>query len=132
LYLLARGLGAFDSLSLYLFKDFRQLIYAYGIIGFAGGIGGARLRGGGYMGGPAWQALISDIVPSKDRAKVMGLMGTVSGIIGLPGPILGGWLYNRNPDILLLAGSVFEALSIPIILFFVSEPKKSVHELSPD
>ncbi len=83
-------------------------------------------------GGPAWQALISDIVPSKDRAKVMGLMGTVSGIIGLPGPILGGWLYNRNPDILLLAGSVFEALSIPIILFFVREPKKSVHKISPD
>jgi MFS family permease len=130
--LLARGLGPFDSLSLYLFKNFRQLVYAYGVIGFAGGIGGGRLRGGGYMGGPAWQALISDIVPSKDRAKVMGLMGTISGIIGLPGPILGGWLYDRDPDLLLLAGSIFEALSIPIILFFVKEPEKSVRELFSD
>ena len=76
------------------------------VIGFAGGLGGGRLRGGGYMGGPAWQALIADLVPSRDRAKVMGLMGTVSGIVGLPGPYLGGYLYERKPDFLLLAGSI--------------------------
>lgn len=122
--LLARGLGPFDSLSLYLFKDYNELLVAYGVIGFAGGLGGGRLRGGGYMGGPAWQALISDIVPSKDRAKVMGLMGTLSGIIGLPFPAIGGWLYEKNPDLLLLGGSIIEALSIPLIIFFIKEPKK--------
>ena len=78
------------------------------------------------MGGPAWQALIADLVPSKDRAKVMGLMGTVTGIIGLPGSYLGGYLYERNPDMLLLSGSILEALSIPIILLFFREPKKPV------
>lgn len=126
--LLARGLGPFDSLSLYLFHDFSKLLYAYGIIGFAGGLGGGRLRGGGYMGGPAWQALIADLVPSKDRGKVMGLMGTVTGIIGLPGSYLGGYMYDRNPDQLLLVGSILEALSIPIILLFFREPKKTVIE----
>jgi MFS family permease len=110
---LARGLGPFDSLSLYLFHDYNQLLVAYGVIGFAAGLGGGRLRSGGYMGGPAWQALIADLVPSKDRAKVMGLMGTASGIIGLPAPYLGGWLYDRNPSLLLLSGSLLEALSIP-------------------
>jgi len=124
--LLARGLGPFDSLSLYLFHDFQKLLYAYGVIGFAGGLGGGRLRGGGYMGGPAWQALIADLVPSRDRAKVMGLMGTVSGIIGLPGPYIGGYMYERNPDSLLLVGSILEALSIPIILLFFREPKKEI------
>jgi len=122
--LLARGLGPFDSLSLYLFKNYNQLLMAYGVIGFAGGLGGGRLRGGGYMGGPAWQALISDIVPSKDRAKVMGLMGTISGVIGLPFPTLGGWLYERNPDLLLLGGSILEMLSIPIILLYIRDPPK--------
>ena len=124
--LLARGLGPFDSLSLYLFKDYNQLLMAYGVIGFAGGLGGGRLRGGGYMGGPAWQALISDIVPSKDRAKVMGFMGTISGVLGLPFPAFGGWLYDRNPDLLLLGGSVLEMLSIPIILFFIRDPPRTV------
>lgn len=124
--LLARGLGPFDSLSLYLFKDYNQLLWAYGVIGFAGGLGGGRLRGGGYMGGPAWQALVADIVPSRDRAKVMGFMGTVSGVLGLPFPALGGWLYDRNPDLLLLGGSIIEMLSIPIILFFIRDPPKTV------
>ena len=123
--LLARGLGPFDSLSLYLFHDYEKLLYAYGVIGFAGGLGGGRLRGGGYMGGPAWQALIADLVPSRDRAKVMGLMGTVSGIIGLPGPYIGGYMYERNPDMLLLIGSILEALSVPLILLFFREPKKN-------
>jgi len=54
--LLARGLGPFDSLSLYLFKDIGQLLGAYTIIGVAQELGGGRIRTGGYMGGPAWQA----------------------------------------------------------------------------
>lgn len=130
LILLARGLGPFDSLSLYLFKDYNQLLMAYGVIGVAGGLGGGRLRGGGYMGGPAWQALIADIVPSKDRAKIMGLMGTISGVVGLPGSLIGGYLYDRDPSKLLLVGSILEALSIPIILLFVREPKASVVDAS--
>lgn len=126
--LLARGLGPFDSLSLYLFHDFDKLLVAYGVIGVAGGLGGGRLRGGGYMGGPAWQALIADLVPSRDRAKVMGFMGTLSGIIGLPGSLIGGYLYENNPNNLLLFGSILEALSIPLILLFIREPKQMVEE----
>ncbi len=130
LILLARGLGPFDSLSLYLFKDYSQLLVAYGVIGIAGGLGGGRLRGGGYMGGPAWQALIADIVPSKDRAKIMGLMGTISGVVGLPGSLIGGYLYDHDPNMLLLVGSLLEALSIPIILLFVREPKPHSEDAS--
>lgn len=121
--LLARGLGPFDSLSLLLIKDFNQLLAAYSVIGVAGGLGGGRIRGGGYMGGPAWQALITDIVPQKDRGKVLGLMGTITGIASLPGPALGGYLYESNPNTLLALGAGLEALVIPIILLFVKEPK---------
>lgn len=44
LILLARGLGPFDSLSLYLFKDYNQLLMAYGVIGVAGGLEEAGLE----------------------------------------------------------------------------------------
>jgi MFS family permease len=129
--LLARGLGPFDSLSLLLFKEFNQLIAAYGVIGIAGGLGGGRLRGGGYMGGPSWQALIADIVPPRDRGKVMGLMGTVTGLIGLPGSYMGGYLYVYNPNLLLALGSGLEALSIPIILFFIKERRPEILDNTP-
>lgn len=121
--LLARGLGPFDSLSLLLIKDYNQLLAAYSVIGVAGGLGGGRIRGGGYMGGPAWQALITDIVPQADRGKVLGLMGTITGIASLPGPALGGYLYESNPNTLLALGAGLEALVIPMILLFVKEPK---------
>jgi MFS family permease len=122
--LLARGLGPFDSLSLWLFADYNQLLGAYSVIGIAQGLGGGRIRSGGFMGGPAWQALIADIVPSKDRGKVMGLMGTISGIISVPGSYLGGWLYDYNPDLLLLSGSILEAMQVPLLLLFVKDVKK--------
>jgi len=122
--LLARGLGPFDSLSLYLFKEYNQLLAAYSVIGVAQGLGGGRLRMGGYMGGPAWQALIADIVPQRDRGKAMGLMGTISGILSLPGSYLGGYLYDFNPNMLLVAGSLLEFMQVPIILLFVRDVKK--------
>lgn len=129
--LLARSLGPFDSLSLLLFRDFRQLVAAYGVIGFAGGLGGGRIRTGGYMGGPAWQALVADIVPSRDRGKVMGLMGTLTGIIDIPSSYIGGYVYEYNPDFLLALGAGLEVLAIPIILLFVKEPKKEAPVTRP-
>lgn len=119
--LLARGLGPIHSLSLLLLRDFRHLLAAYTFIGIAGGFGGGRLRGGGFMGGPAWQALIADLVPPRDRGKVMGAMATMTGLISLPGPYIGGYLYNHNPRLLLTLGLVVEAATIPIILLFVRE-----------
>ena len=124
LILMARGLGPFDSLSLFLFNDYRQLLGAYTMIGVAQGIGGGRLRTGGFMGGPAWNSLITDLVPAKDRGKVLGLMGTVSGLLGLPGAMIGGYVYDKNPALLLISGSLLEALAIPIIIFFLKDPKR--------
>ena len=129
LILIARGLGPFDSLSLFLFNDYRKLLGAYSVIGVAQGIGGGRLRTGGFMGGPAWNSLITDLVPAKDRGKVLGLMGTVSGLLGLPGAMIGGYVYEKNPALLLISGSLLEALAIPIIIFFLKDPRqrKSLH-----
>jgi MFS family permease len=78
---------------------------------------------GGYMGGPAWNSLLTDLIPARERGKVLGLMGTIAGIIGLPAAYIGGYIYDRNPAMLLVSGSLLEALSIPIILFFIRDPK---------
>lgn len=122
--LLARALGPVDSLSLLILRDYNQLLAVYGIIGVAGGLGGGRLRGGGYTGGPAWQALVADLVPSRDRGKIMGLMGTITGLVSLPASALGGYLYEYDPHLLLALGSTLEATAIPIILLLFKEPKR--------
>jgi MFS family permease len=122
--LVSRALGPFDSLSLLLFRDFGHLLGAYSVIGVAQGLGGGRIRTGGNIGDPAWQALIADLVASRDRGKVMGFMGTVTGLLSLPGSLIGGFIYTVNPGLLLLVGSVIEALQVPIILLFVRDVKE--------
>lgn len=47
------------------------------------------LGGGGLM--ILSQAIIADVVPVRERAKYMGIMGAVFGISSVAGPLLGGW-----------------------------------------
>jgi len=61
----------------------------------------------------------------------MGFMGTVTGLIGLPGSYMGGYLYDFNPNLLLALGSGLEALSIPIILFFIKERRPEILDNTP-
>ena len=122
--LLARSIMPSESLGLVFVRDFSSLLVLYTALGIGGGFGGGGLRGGGGMGGPSWQALIADIVPRRDRGKVMGLMGTLTGLINLPAPILGAYVWESlGPGTLLLSGGVLGFVVAPLILFFIREPE---------
>jgi len=100
--LLARGMGPLDSLSLLLLRDFNHLLVAFGSVGLLEGLGGGRIRGGGFMGGPAWEALLADVVSQENRGKVNGMLATVTGVVTLPASYIGGVIYDLNPDLLLV------------------------------
>jgi MFS family permease len=122
--ILARSLHPFNRLILLLLRDFNQILLSHIIVGIGAGLGGEATGPLGAMGGPAWSALVADIVPSKDRGKVMGLMSMVTGIASMPASILGGYLWtNFSPDTLLIF--TFFAGMVPVIIFyfFVKEPK---------
>jgi hypothetical protein len=54
----------------------------------------------------------------------MGLMATTTGLISLPAPAFGAYVWETySPDTLLVVGAVTALSSIPVIIFFLKEPK---------
>lgn len=63
------------------------------IVGGVGeGLGGNVM---GAMGGPVWQALVTDVAPADLRGSILGLMGTFNGFLCAPAPWVGGLLYEK-------------------------------------
>jgi MFS family permease len=120
----ARFLLPIRQLGVLFLRDYNQLLLLFALIGIGGGLGGGGVRGGGFMGGPAWQSLIADLVPSKDRGKLMGLMGTITGLTNLPAPPLGGYVWETyGPNTLMMISIIIGIVPIPLIRLFLKEPK---------
>jgi MFS family permease len=88
---------------------------------------GAGLGGGiwGMMGGPAWQALVADMIPSSRRGRVMGFMATITGVAGVPSSWLGGYLWdNHAPEYPFWVSFIVGIIPVAIFYVFVKEPKQ--------
>jgi MFS family permease len=100
-------------------------------IGFIIAIAVLGLGAGSLM--PAYNSLISKVVPDNKRGLAFGLFGTTLGILSLPAPWLGAQLWERispkAPFWFVVAACL---ISIPIAWFkFI--PVKSTHpEESPN
>ena len=85
------------------------------------GFGGAVT---GLEGGSAWLALVADIVPAKQRGKVMGLIATLAGVVSFPGAWIGGLIWdNIGPQMPFYVAAGSSAVAFLIFTFFVKEPK---------
>jgi len=100
----------------------------WGILGFrllgsvGEGFGGTIM---GIMGGPAWQALVVDLIPSERRGRILGLMGTLVGLLSLPATWVGGYLYDYVSPASPFYTSFSLGLAATIIfLLFVKEPEE--------
>jgi predicted MFS family arabinose efflux permease len=85
------------------------------------GFGGAVT---GLEGGSAWLALVADIVPAKQRGKVMGLIATIAGVVSFTGSYIGGILWDNlgsQSPFYVAAGS--STIAFIIFSLFVKEPK---------
>jgi MFS family permease len=84
------------------------------------GFGGTVM---GIMGGPAWQALVADIIPPDRRGRIMGLMGTLIGLLSLPGTWVGGYLYDFVSPMATFYTSFGLGIAATLIfIVFVKEP----------
>jgi MFS family permease len=119
--LIARILTPISTLGLSLARGFNQTLLVRLVSSIGGGLGGGI---SGASGGPAWQALLADIIPSHKRGRVYGLIGTLTGLIGAPAPWIGGLMWNQiSPAFTLQMSCWLGIIPALIFLLFVKEPK---------
>jgi len=120
--LIGKTMSPLSFLGLSVSTDFTQIFLSQTISAVGAGFG---LGAHGEMGGPAWQALIADLIPSRMRARIMGMMGTVTGLFGLPSPLIGGYLYKGySPHVAFIVASVLGIIGTIIFGIAVKEPKE--------
>ena len=101
----------------------------YYIISIVSAIGNSLGGGGMWAGGPAWQALIADLVPREKRGTVMGTIGTVTGLVGTPSSLVGGYLWQLySPQTPFYLSLVLGLIGTAVFTFGVKEPKRSVQD----
>jgi len=102
--------------------NFGGVLFSRTLEGVASGFGGMVM---GFMGGPAWQALIADFVPGRDRGKMMGLIGAMTGTISTPSAFVGGYLYESfSPALPFQLNIAIMVTAAVIFLLFLGEPKE--------
>jgi len=90
------------------------------------GLGGNVM---GSMGGASWQALVTGIAPVDSRGSILGLMGTITGLVTAPAPVLGGYLYEKfSPQAPFFLSFALALLGCIVFLVWVKEPERVVDE----
>ena len=98
-------------------------IIAARIMGSVGeGLGGNVM---GSMGGASWQALVTGIAPVDSRGSILGLMGTITGLVTTPAPVLGGYLYEKfSPQAPFFLSFALALIGCLVFLVWVKEPDR--------
>jgi len=84
------------------------------------------------LAGPAYNSLISKAVPDEQRGIAFGLTWTSRGLISIPAPYLGGWLWDRfspgTPFLLAVIG----CLGLSTLAFLKLKTPKAVKRINQD
>ena len=107
--------------------NFNQYILAQATNSLSEALGGGGMMGN--AGGPAWQALVADLVPKEKRATVMGTIGTITGVVAAPASLAGSWLWNNlGPVWPFRASAITGLVAVGLFMIGVKEPKRDKSE----
>lgn len=132
LLVFSRAIEPATNIGYITFRSLWQIIVVRVIAGAAMGISGANVEG--LLGGPAWSALLADLVPSKKRGRLSGLMGTISGLAAFFAPYIGayGWTSEIvGPDMTLIISSIIGVSSSAILWLYVRDPRTEAKKNTP-
>jgi MFS family permease len=119
---ISRVFGSLSSIGFALSSSFWHLGF-FRVVGSLGsGLGGTFMR---VRGGPIWEALVADVCPTEERARLMGLMGTIISMISIPASWVGGYLYdNSSPRTPFITSFVMNAVGTLILFLFLGDEKE--------
>jgi MFS family permease len=121
--IVSKILGPLSTIGFILSANFWHLALTRSINGVAMGFGGMVW---GPMGGPVWQALVADCTPPEERGRMMGLMGSIAGLVSTPASWVGGYFYdNVSPDLPFKASFALDITATAIFIAFFKEQKKN-------
>ena len=122
LILLSRLVNPIGTWGITIAKDFPQYFLIRVFAGIGSALGGGRM---GFAGGPAWQAMVADLVPREKRGTVMGIIGTVTGLVAAPSSWIGGFIWeNFTPQTPYYVSLVLGLIATAIFAVWVKEPEK--------
>lgn len=82
------------------------------------------------IAGPAWQAMVADILPEEQRSEGFGILRVVGNLAWIIGPSIGGLMATRSYLLLFLLDAVASLITAAIIYRLIPEtmPEKSAAE----
>jgi MFS family permease len=94
-------------------SSFGLFIVAWGLMGV-----------GQALAGPAYNSLISKVIPSHLRGTAFGFFSTSLGLLSLPAPFIGAWMWEKfGPRVPFYVPLVAMVLMLPVIWFKFKLPK---------
>ena len=124
--LASRSISSLATLGFTFSQNVWHMAATRGLGGIGMGLGGAMW---GPMGGPVWQSIVADLTPPGERARMMGMMGTIGSLISTPASYFGGYMYDYvSPKIPFQFSFVLDLVGSTIFMFFLKEPEKEKYE----
>jgi MFS family permease len=80
------------------------------------------------VAGPAWQAMIADILPEEKRTEGFGVMRVMGNMAWIIGPTIGGIIASRSFLTLFILDAIASLITAAIILRRVSETRPELAE----
>jgi len=124
--MVSRTLAPLSTLGFTFSSSFWHMGATRALGGLAQGFGGLVW---GPMGGPVWQALVADLTTQRNRGMMMGLMGSIAGVVSTPASWIGGYMYdNISPKLPFQASFIIDVLATVIFVLLLKEPERASHK----
>jgi len=76
-----------------------------------------------------WNAFLAEYIPLEGRGRWMGVSSLVGSLVSIPAPIIGGLIWNINPDYLWWIGAFYyTVLAIPLMMSVPELPKSQTEQ----